>query len=195
MDTRHDLVQALVYLLGSPSHTHRVLSHLQTRGGYTTGIHSLARSEELTCSDELVDGLCCTTHVRNLGYAQWLLSQDLVGILAIELVLSGTRQIDISLLLPWLLTCKELRTGEFFLVGLADVITAGTEFQHVLYLLCIQTFGIIDVAVRTRDGDNLGTQFSGLLGCTPGHITETRECYSLALNVKTVSLHHVVNKV
>ena len=66
VDVRHDTVQFLVYLSACPSDAFRVLSHLKTRSGNSTGINSLAWCEELLGGNELVDGFCRTAHVRHL---------------------------------------------------------------------------------------------------------------------------------
>ena len=146
-------------------------------------------------SNELVDSLSGTAHVRYLGHTQRLVGQNLVGILAIQLVLGSTGQIDVGLLLPWLLAREECRALELFLVGLADIITRGTQLKHILNLLVVETCGIIDIAVRTTDGDHLRTQLGGFLGSTPGNITETRKCNGLTLDVEAVSLHHLVYEI
>ena len=195
MNTGHDLMQAHIDLIGRPSHTHRVLCHLQTAGSHTTGIHSLTGCKQLMGSRKLVHSLSRTAHIRHLGNTQRLLSQYLVGIVAVQLVLRSTGQIDVGLLLPRLLAGKELRTGELLLVGLADVITAGTQLQHILYLLVVQAIGVVDVSVRTADGNDLRTQLGSLLRSTPRHIAEARQRNGLALDVETVGLHHVMHEI
>lgn len=122
MDARHDLVQFLVYLLTRPGDTHRVLRHLQTGGGDTTRIDSLARGEELTGSDELIDGISSASHVADLSDTQRLVGKNLVGIVTVQLVLRSTRQVDVRFLLPWFLTLEELAARELVGIRLADVI-------------------------------------------------------------------------
>ena len=172
MDTCHNLMQLLVDFLSRPSHTHGVLSHLQARGSHTTCVDSLARSEELTSSNELVDGISRATHVRHLGYAQRLLSQNGIGIVAVELVLSGAGQVDVGLLFPRFLALKESRALELLSIRSADIVAAGTQLKQVLNLLIIESSRIIDISIRTADGDNLGTQLSGLLGGTPSYVSK-----------------------
>ena len=106
-----------------------------------------------------------------------------VGILAVQFVLSSARQIDISLLLPWLLASEEGSTVELLLVGLADIVAAGTQFKHILNLLCIESRRIVDVTIGSTDGDDLCTEFCCLLGCAPCHIAEAREGHSLTFDV------------
>ena len=108
MDARHDLVQLLVHLLFCPGDTHRVLRHLQSAGGYTSGIDSLSGSKQLTGSNELVDGISGTSHVRHLGNTQRLVGKNLVGIVTVQLVLRSARQVDVGFLFPRFLVGKEL---------------------------------------------------------------------------------------
>ena len=149
MNARHDLVQALVYLFCRPCHAHRVLCHLQARSGHTTSVDRLAGSKQLLGIDKLVDSLCRAAHVADLGNAQRLLGQYLVGIFAVQFVLRGTRQIDVGLLFPRFLASKERRTREFVCIGLADVVARSAQFQQVVNLLVVQTSRVVDVSVRT----------------------------------------------
>ena len=195
MDVRHNLVQTLVYLLTAPGETHRVLRHLQTRGGHTTGVHSLTRGEQLMSRDELLCSFCCATHVRHLCYAQRFVGQDTVCILTVQLVLGGTRQVDVGLLLPRLLAGIECGAVKLLLVWLTDVVTRGAQLKHILDLLSIETGGVVDVTVRAADGDHLRTQFGSFLCSTPCHVAEARECNGLALDVETVLRQHLVHEV
>ena len=119
----------------------------------------------------------------------------MVGVLSVQFVLRSAWQIDVSLALPWLLVFKELCTVELVYIGLADVIARGTQFQHIFYLFVIKSGGVIDVAIRSTDGNDLGTQFSGLLGGTPCHIAEAADGDGLALDVEAVGLQHLVDEV
>ena len=166
-------MQALVDLFSRPSHTHRVLRHLQSAGSHTTSVDSLTRSEELSGSEELVHSLCGAAHVADLSHAQRLLSQNLVGIGTVQLVLCGARQIDVGFLFPRLLALEELSTLELLCIRCADVVTTGTQLQHVFYLLVVQSCRVVDVAVRSADGNHLGAQLGSLLCSTPSHIAET----------------------
>ena len=169
---RHDLVQPLVHLFGRPAQSHRVLAHFQSAGGHSARIDGLARGEQLTCGNELLGSLGRAAHVRHLGHAQRLVGQYLVGIVAVQLVLCGTRQIYVGLPLPRLLTLVEGGTLELIDVGLADVVARGPQLQHVFYLLGVQSCRVVDVAVGSADGDDLGAQLGSLLGGTPCHVAE-----------------------
>ena len=96
---------------------------------------------------------------------------------------------------PRFLACEELRAGEFLLVGLTNIVAASTKFEHILNLLGVESFGIVDVTIRTRDGDDLRTEFGCFFGSTPGHIAEAGEGDGLSLDVKSMGLHHVVYEV
>ena len=147
MYARHDGVQFLVHFLSAPAHAHGVLCHFQTRSCHATGIHCLTRCEELFGSNELVDSLCGASHVRYFCYAERLISQDGISVSTVELVLCGAGQIDVGLDFPWLLSWEELAAGEFFFIRRADVVSAGTQFQHVFNLLGIESGLVEDVSV------------------------------------------------
>ena len=123
------------------------------------------------------------------------MGQNLVGVGAVELVLGGTWQVDVGLALPRLASLEELSTVKLLNIGLADVVARSAKLQHVFYLLVVQSCGVVDVTVRTADGDDLGTQLGGLLRCTPCHIAEAGDGDGLALDVVTVGLQHLVDEV
>ena len=195
MDVRHDVVQHAVHLLACPRDAFRVLRHLQARGSHAAGVHGFARSEQLAGCDELLDSLCRAAHVRHFCHAERLLGQYPVGILAIQLVLGSAGQVDVSLLLPGLLAGEEGGAVEVLGVGLAHVVARGAQLQQVVNFLCVESGGVVDVAVGTADGNHLGTQLGGLLGSTPGHVAEARECHRLTLDVEAVLGEHLVDEV
>ena len=195
VDGRHDVVELLINLLSTPVETDAVLGHLETRSSNTTSVDSLARSEELLSLNECLDSLCGATHVADLDNADRLASQDLLSVLAVELVLDSASHVDLSLSLPRLLASVEGRTRELVSVRSANVVAAIAEVEHVLDLLIIQTVRVVDVAVRTRDGHDLGTELSSLLGSTPSHVTEARDSNRLALDVDVTGLQHVLYEV
>ena len=137
MDALHDLVQTLVNFLGRPGHTHGVLRHFETGSGHAASVDSLAGSEELASSNELIHSLGGAAHVRNLGYAQRFLCKNGVGIFAVELVLGGTGQIDVGLLLPRFLSFEEGGAVEVLSIRCADVVARSTQLQQVVNLLRI----------------------------------------------------------
>ena len=122
VDVGHDLVQTLVNLFAAPGETHRVLSHLKTRGSHTAGIHSLAWGEELFGGDELIHGFSSTAHVRHLCHTERLVGENSISVSSVQLVLGGTRQVDICFLLPWLFAFEEGGSVELLFVWLTDVI-------------------------------------------------------------------------
>ena len=195
MNRVHDVVQLLVNFLLAPAQTHRVLSHLKTRSSYATCVDSLARSEELTCSNELLDSFSCTSHVRNLGYALRLVCEDGLGIIAVKLVLCSTCQVYVGLNFPRLLSCYEFRSGEFVLVRLAYVVARRAEFEHVVNLIALDACLVEDVAVGTRQCDDLSAKLGGLLCSTPCYVAETRNSNGLALKAESASSHHLIDEV
>ena len=117
MDVRHDTMKFLVNLGTCPCDTLGVLCHLQAGGSHTSRIHRLTRGEELLGGNELVHGLSCAAHVGYLCHANRFVGEDGVGIGTVQLVLGSTGQIDVGLLLPWLLAWEEGGTVELLLVG------------------------------------------------------------------------------
>ena len=188
-------MELLVYFLLAPAQTYRVLSHLETRCSYATCVDSLARSEELLSSNKLVYSLSCAAHVRNLGNAQRLLSENHVGVGAVELVLCSTCEVDVCLNLPRLLACNELRAWELVLVRLADIVARRAELEHVVDLVACDACFVVDVSVRTRDSDNLTTELCSLLGCAPSYVAEARDSDCLVLNVETACCEHLLYEV
>ena len=85
------------------------------------------------------------------------MSQYLVSIFTIQLILGSTWQVDIGLLLPRLLVGEEGGTFKLLFVGLTYIIATGTQLKHIFDLLVVKTGGIIDIAVRTADGNDLRT--------------------------------------
>ena len=85
--------------------------------------------------------------------------------------------------------------GEFLGIGGHNVIAGGSEFQHIVYLLSADAFGIVDVSVRTGDGDYLCAQFCGFLGRSPCHVSESGDGYGLVLEAGAHVLEHGLYKV
>ena len=195
MNGVHDAVEPLVHFLCTPTDVHGVLAHLQAGGGDTTCIHGLAGSKDHLGLDEGVDSLGRATHVADFAHALHAVLNELLGILAVELVLGGTGQSDVALLLPRFATGEERSFGKFLGIGSTDVITAGTEFEHIIYLLATDALGVVDVAVGTADGDDLGTQLGGLRGGTPGDVAETGDGHGLSLDLLAVGVQHLVDEV
>ena len=96
-------MQALIHFLSTPAEMHGILTHLQSTGSNATCIDRLAGSKNHLGLDERIDGFGSATHIRDLAYALHTISNQLLGILAVELVLSGAGQGDVALHLPRLL--------------------------------------------------------------------------------------------
>ena len=188
-------MQLGIDLLGRPIELLGVLRHLKTRRGDASGVHGLARSIGDLRRDEGVDGLRTAAHVRNLGHDLHAVGQQLLGILAVELVLRGARHGDVDLDLPRLAAREELRSGELVGKGSHDVVVRGAQLKHVGDLLLVQAGGIVDVSVGSRYRYDLGTQLRGLRGGTPGDVAEARNGDRLALDVHAGLLEHLAQEV
>jgi len=99
----HDLLEALVNLLGGPVTTLRVLGHLKTRDSDTTSVGSLTRGVPdtlgvlKTLSLEDINSLLSGTHVRTLGNELGAVGNKSLSLLTGDLVLGSTRKSNISL--------------------------------------------------------------------------------------------------
>ena len=174
VDITHDLVKLSINFFVCPREVHSILSHFKTRGSYTTRINGLTWSEEHLLCYEVLSCLCRTTHVRGFSYDSDTISVKHLSICFVHFILRSTRHSDVYLLLPRLLTCEELSTGELLSVVRYNVVTAGTKIKHCLELLwCVNPVWVVDIAVRTRDCDNLGSEFGSLLSYTPSYITKS----------------------
>ena len=124
-----------------------------------------------------------------------MLCQNQVGVSTVKLVLGSTCQINICLNLPRFLACYELRAWELFLIRLANVVARSTKLKHIVNLFACDACLVKNIAVRTRNSDNLATKFCSLLSCTPSHITEARDSNSLALKVETSCSEHLLYEI
>ena len=195
VDVAHDGVELLVHFLGAPLQVHGVLAHFQARGGYAACVHGLAGSVDDACCQEGVDGFGGAAHVADFGHEAHAVLDELTGVVAVHLVLRGAGQGDVHFALPGLASGEELAAGELLGIRSHDVVAAGAELQHVVYLLGVEAGGVVDVAVGAGDGDNLGTQLGGLEGCAPCHIAEARDSHGLALNGLALLLEDALHEV
>ena len=180
-----------VDLLGSPGVAHGVLAHLQTRDGHAACVNGLGGSDHQTILLQVLKGLGGGRHVGDLHVVLGAVGHDVLGILDAHLVLGSAGHDHIHLLLPRTLACEELDT-ELIGVVLHLIAARSAHLQHVGDLLLgIDTVGIVDVAVGTRNGDDLTAQLGDLLDGTPSHVTEAGNCEGLALNVLAQVLQHL----
>ena len=196
VDVAHDLVELSIDFFVGPVEVHSVLGHFETRGSYTTSVDCLTRSEEHLLFYEVLSSFGRTTHVRRFSYDGYAVSVEHLSIFFVHFVLRSARHSDVYLLLPRLLASEELSVGELLSVVRDDVVTAGAEVEQRLELLGgVDTVWVVDVAVRTRDGDDLSTELRSLLSYTPSYVTEARDSYRLALEVDVVLLADVLYEV
>ena len=190
------MMQTLVYLLGGPAEVLGILGHLQTGGGYTTGIDSLTRSKEHAVVLEVMNSTRLASHVADLTAAPTAISLELLGILFGELVLEGARQSDIALNRPSLLACCKLaERGE--LVGhILHLITVRcTHDEHIIDHLRRDAVRNSYYAVRPRDSHHLGAQFDSLQCGTPCYVAKARESHRLALDILAGLMEQVLGEI
>ena len=172
VDAAHDLVQTFVYFSSRPREVHSVLCHFEARGSYATGIDSLTRRKQLLVLQKQVDSLSGASHVRDLGYAERLVVDQGASVVSVELVLGSARQRDVYLLLPRTFACGEGSFLELVSVRSHDVVARCAELQHIVDLLTRNASRIVDISVRTGDGNHLRTQLSSLRYGTPSHVAK-----------------------
>ena len=111
VDAVHDFVQALVHVFCTPYDVGCILAHLQATGSHTTGINCLAGCIKGLEFQEMVDGLGSASHVGDFTHTEHAVIGEVLGILAVEFVLCGTRQCYIHLLFPWTTAGEECGRG------------------------------------------------------------------------------------
>ena len=193
VDGLHDVLKLGVDLFGGPGKAHGVLAHLETGNRNTAGVGGLA-GRKSDAAVEVVDGVGRAAHVRSLDDHHAAVLDEHLGVIAVEFVLDGTGESDIALDFPRLAALDELG-AELSGVGLDDVVVAGAELEHVINAFLSHSLFVVDVAVRTGDGDNLSTELNELLGGAPGDVAEAGESDRLALDVLAELLEHVLGEV
>ena len=78
---------------------------------------------------------------------------------------------------------------------MANIVTTGTKLEQVVNLLGIKTRLVVDIAVGATNCNDSCPKLSSLLCSAPSHVAKTRECHRLALDVESMCLHHLVDKI
>ena len=193
VDGLHDVLELGVDLFGGPGKAHGVLAHFETGNRNTAGVGGLA-GRESDAAVEVVDGIGRAAHVRSLNNHHATVFDEHLGVIAVEFVLDGAGESDIALDFPGLAALDELG-AELSGVWLDDIVVAGAELEHVIDAFLGHSLFVIDVAVGTGDGDDLGAELNELLSGTPGDVTEAGESDRLALDVLAELLEHVLGEV
>ena len=174
---------------------HCILSHFKTGSCYTACIDCFTRTIHDTCSKECINGFGAASHIRYFTYTHHSVSNQLSGIFFVHFILSGARHSDIYFLFPRLFTRVESCIRIFFGVRSYNVITTGTKFEHIVYFLTGNTIRVIDVAVRTGNGNHFGTQFCSFNSSTPCHISETGDSHCFTFKTGPFIFQHLLNEI
>ena len=188
-------MQFFIHLGSTPADVHGILRHFQTAGGYTTCIHSLTRCIHNLILNKEVNGLRRTSHIGNFAYTSHIIINQVLCIFAIQLVLCCARQSDIRLYLPWAFARNKSGAGEFVGIRSYNIIARCAKFQHIINLFTANTVRIIDITVRTGDGNDFRSQLGSLRSSAPSHISETGDSNGLAFNVNAFGLQHLMYKI
>ena len=199
----HNILQARVDLLARPVDALRILRHLETGNGDTTGVGGLAWSVPdavglllLAGRLEDVNGLLGAAHVGSLGDELAAAGDKGLGLLLADLVLGGAWKGDIDLdVRPWALTLQELvvvvlEGGQWLALNLKLGNLVDILWGEVLELLGDQAAGGIG------HGDDGGAELDGLESGVLGDVAGTGNGDGLALEGALLGVgDHVINVV
>src|SRR5690554_3708356 len=111
MNVLHNALQFLIYLSRGPLQTHRILTHFKSRYSHTTSVGSLTGPiKDLTIEEDL-NGFRSRRHVGALCHTNTAVVYKRLGIVAIQFVLSGAWQGNITFGLPWSLVLPVFGRG------------------------------------------------------------------------------------
>ncbi len=195
VDVDHDGMEFLVHFLTGPGQPEAVLGHLQTGGGDTAGVGSLAGTEGDTFLDEEVNSLGGGGHVGTLANGDTAAGNQSLGVLQVQLVLGGAGEGHIELgQFPGPLTWEELTAvllGVLLDTAAADVL----ELHDKVPLLTRDPIRIVDGPAGIREGDNLAAQLVDLLGCVLCNVSGAGDGNGLALEIGATNLQHLLGEV
>ncbi len=195
MDIDHDGLQLVIDLRRCEDGMSRILPHLDAGAGYAAGIGRLGRSHDDAVLHQVGDSIVGRRHVGTLAQEPAAVGHHLFRILQVNLVLRRARDVQIGLDAPRLLASIERSAGELLRIRRADILAGAAKRQQVILLLpACNAVRIVDVAVRTGDGDDLRTELIQLAAGAPGHIAESGERHGLALQLLAAVLQHLPGK-
>ena len=199
----HDVLETAINLLRGPGQTLRVLSHLETGNGDTTGVGCLSWSVPdgislllLAVLLEDIDGLLGATHVGSLSDELAAVGDKVLSLLLGNLVLGGARKSDVNLDVgPWagtlnVLVGAVLEGGETLALNLEGGNLLDILWGEVLELLGDQA------SSGVGHGDDGSTKLDTLESGVLGNVSGSGNGDSLALEGSLASVgNHVVNVV
>ena len=141
--------------------------------------------------DECIDSFWSTSHIRNFSNAKYGIIYQVHGIFSVQFVLGCTRQSNIYFYFPWTTSFYESRTRELVGIRCYDIVARSTQFKHIVNLFSADTFRVINITVRSGDGNYLCSQLSSFGGSSPCHITESGDGYCLSFYFDALFVEHV----
>src|SRR5690606_22472655 len=191
VDAAHDLGEPLLGVLEGPRVPRGVLLHLQRAGGDAAGVGGLAGGEDRARFGEDFDGFRGAGHVGALGDDGAAASDQLGGVVAVELVLGGARQRDVARHLPDGAALDVVRAVAPLGVG-GDALAAG-QFD-VLEQLEGAALLVDDVAARVGAGDDGAAELVDLLDGVDRHVPRSRDHDALAVEGLPPGLEDLVGE-
>src|SRR5690554_3847492 len=147
MNVFHNALQLFIHLGRSPLQAHGILTHFKSRYSHTTSVGSLTGPiKDLTIEEDL-NGFRSRRHVGALCHTNTAVVYKRLGIAAIQFVLSGAWQSNITFGLPWSLVLPVF--SRRILLQIFFDTTANGIFQHhhMLKLLRSNALCIINGSV------------------------------------------------
>ena len=190
MDIFHDAVQALIHFLGRPRESGRVLTHFETRHRHPAGVGGFSRSVEDTCLLENANGFGSGGHVGTFTHGHHAIGHEGTGIVAVNLVLRGRGESNVSRDVPRAFSFKVLRRG--ILLHILSDAAAIFVFQlhHVVELFTVDAVGIVDEPIGVGEGEHLAPQLEGFFDGVLRHVARTRHQDGLPLEIFTARFEH-----
>src|SRR5699024_2687028 len=111
-----------------------------------------------------------------------VVGNDSLCLLKVYIVLRCARHDDVNLLAPRLLAREELY-AELISIVLNFVAAGSSHLKHVVDLLFgYNSIRIVDVSIRTRQGNGLSAQLSKLLCSAPCYVAESGKSNGLTFD-------------
>ena len=171
-----------IHFFCRPGETLGVLAHFEAGNRNAARVDRLGRRNDEALLHEEEQRFVRGGHVGDLDVVLEAVGEHLLRFLHADLVLVCAGHADVDLLAPGLLAGEELY-AELVSIVLNAVAAGRTHFEHVVDLLGgDDTVGIVDVAVRASEGDDLRAELSSLLADAPGHVAEAGDRDRLAFD-------------
>jgi len=140
-----------------------------------------------------LDGIIIRWHVGTFGNELESVLDHALGLLSVDLVLSGARHHDIDVALEdFPRSLASIVLESLRLVVSTPTTLVVLDVHHLSELLSSETVWLNDCAVAIREGAALSAELSELLAGILSNVTSTGNESDCALDLNVVILHHLV---